>query len=245
MSTATQTATYRCPHCQQPVDVELGHENEMLVCPNENCKKPFKVEVPKAKPVGELILPPGTKEEEAAAAPAAAPAPVAQPAGEAKEAALAVVHLQLFRRYPLRVTAYVLVILGCVLAAVVFGAVHEQMFLTLLAAVVGGLTAYRLAAWWLRMRHTTLTVTNKRVILQSGVFTKKSIEQPLDEVADIHVKQNFVQRMFRVGDLELVNKKGDAHRILIMAVPSPKELACLMRDRKYPEPAPTQVQNAG
>src|SRR5262245_21551509 len=123
-----QLITYRCPHCQQPVDVELKPENELLVCPNPNCQKPFKIDVPKAEPVPELLLPPGANGH--AAKEVAAPAPVAKPPGEVPEETLRVIHLAMFRRYPFRCAGHFILLFGASFAALVFG-LRDYAFLAI------------------------------------------------------------------------------------------------------------------
>jgi hypothetical protein len=52
-----------------------------------------------------------------------------------------------------------------------------------------------------------------------------SLEPARTPLQDIQLSQNFLQRILDVGDLMLVSKKGDAQRIIVMAVPAPKEVA--------------------
>jgi len=206
----------------------------MLVCPNENCKKPFKVDVPRAKPVEELILPPGVEEEKA---PAVA-APVAQPAGEVPEETLATVRLTMFRRYPLRYTLYVVVVLASIVGAVYFWVPHMPI-VSLLCIVVGGLTAYRLVVWWLRIHNTRFIVTNKRCVLESGVFTRQFAEVQVNDIEDIQVTQTFLQRLLNVGDLCLKGKKGASQTAVILGAPAPREVALLIHDH-HPQEAGAQ-----
>src|SRR5262245_14685082 len=80
-----QTLTYRCPHCNGPVEVEAHAGKEVMVCPHENCGKPFQVEIPSAEPISATALPSGTAAVVAQPAPTEAaptdngkPAPVPQ-----------------------------------------------------------------------------------------------------------------------------------------------------------------------
>src|SRR5689334_23218018 len=106
-----QTVTYRCPHCQQAVDVDLRPENDLLVCTNEGCNKPFKVDIPTAEPLEGLIVPGAAEHQsdEVVAAPAVA-TPVATPVAispkEIPDEPVRTVHLSMARRYPFRCLAY-------------------------------------------------------------------------------------------------------------------------------------------
>src|SRR5262245_28729722 len=116
----TQTITYRCPHCQQPVDVDLRPENELLVCPNEGCGKPFKVDIPKAQPLEGIIMPNGTDHSVEEATPIATTpaAPVAVPPSEVPEEPVKTVRVAMVRRYPFRSMGYALLILTGIVAAI-------------------------------------------------------------------------------------------------------------------------------
>jgi len=219
-----QTLIYRCPHCNQPVDVDLHHENEILVCPNQGCQKPFKVEVPTAHPSTEMQLAQDTAEvQHAAAAPAAAPAP-APPPVDVPEAVVQTVRLAMLRRYPFRCLAYTILTLAALIGFIYF-MVENWFVMALLCLGLGGVVLFRFIAWYLHMSNTTFTITNKKCVLESGIFQKQYTELGLHDIQDIQVSQDFLQGILNVGDLVLVNKKGDAQRVIVMAVPSPKEVA--------------------
>src|SRR5262245_4014907 len=159
-----QTMTFRCPHCHQNVEAEVHPENEVLLCPNEACKKPFKIDVPTAEPVSELIVPP---EANGQVAPAATAKPVADTAPEIPEQVLWTLSLSMLRRYPFRCVLYLLVIGGTALGSVLY-ALSGWTFGAIVCLAVCVAVATRFCLWWLRMRNTTLSITNKRFILQRG-----------------------------------------------------------------------------
>jgi hypothetical protein len=237
---AVQTVTYRCPHCNQPVDVDLTSESELQVCPHANCGKPFKVEVPTAEAAPEAAAA-AAKPAPGAAAPAALPPEVARteapearphppasvPAADA-ENEVAVVHLAMFRRYPLRCLGYALVVLlGAV--AVVWGLVTDSWFLWVVGLVFGGLAAFRLLAWALRMNHTVLRVTSRRCVVETGVFKKQAAEIALTNVAEVNVLQRWPLNWLNVGDLLLKSKTPEVKHVLVMAVPDPNGVAAQIR----------------
>jgi uncharacterized membrane protein YdbT with pleckstrin-like domain len=220
-----QTVTYRCPHCNQMVDVDVHGDHELLVCPNPNCQKPFKVDVPTAQPASELILPSDLHETVPTS-----PTPLAAvPPAEVEEKALQSVRLEMFRRYPWRCLGYDLLIVVGLLGGLYY-LLAGWHFLALVLFVVAGIAAYRLGSWWLRMKHISLMITNKRCVLETGIFTRQVTEMPLDEIADIQVRQTFLQKWMNVGDLVLLSHKGEEHRMIVMAVPSPKEVAAHIRE---------------
>ena len=225
----TVQTTYSCPHCNHPVDVDPRQENETLVCPNEACRKPFKVEIPTAQPAPQLLLPESANQEASAPSPPAAP--LAHPASEVKEEPVQVVHLSMFRRYPFRCTVYILATIAA-LAGFLVLLIAGWRILALACLGAAGFVAFRFGSWWLRMKHTTLTITNLRSILESGVFTRQSAVLPLSEVEDVKVNQTFVQRLLHVGDLVLTDRKTAAPRMVVMAVPTPQGVAEVIRQEQ-------------
>src|SRR5262245_58431217 len=113
MSTTVHTLTFQCPYCKTTVEVNPLEKNEVLLCPNEACGKPFQISLPVAKPVqdanGEhggvpapVTIPPLSEGGDGPPKPAA---PVAAPAKDSEDV-IGLVRLDPFRRYPLRILGY-------------------------------------------------------------------------------------------------------------------------------------------
>jgi membrane protein YdbS with pleckstrin-like domain len=75
------------------------------------------------------------------------------------------------------------------------------------AALAGGLLAVILGlvlAWRLfRLRSYELIVTNHRVILQTGILAKSSMDTRLDKINNIEHRQSLWGRMLSYGDVEI------------------------------------------
>ena len=68
-----------------------------------------------------------------------------------------------------------------------------------------------LAAQWFIWTYITADVrivTNKRVILKEGFFNRKTQEIKLSAIEAIEFEQNFIERLFRVGCLEITGRGG-------------------------------------
>lgn len=237
--------TYRCPHCGTTVEVEPDAAGTMMNCPAADCGKPFRVEVPAAEVVARpstLILPPGVERptpsnhaqpsEEPPQAVPMLPAAVAQ-AKEAVAAAQAAqypttpetpgttIHLSMLRRYPFRCLGYAL-LAAVGVALLLDGELSHGHWVTGLGAIVLLATGVRFLVWWVRMRATTLTLTNKRGTLATGVFSTDTREFEFANICDFHIHQNLLMRWLNVGDLAIVANNGQ--RFLIMAVPDPANI---------------------
>ena len=246
--TRSQTLTYRCPHCGTLVSVETRAVGSLLRCPSPACGKPFRAEVPVAKPVTQATAapcPPATPtsapsyQTPVAQTPAvqtptaqtpAAPTNVAPttPPSTDNEVELQTVHLSMFRRYPWRCLGYWLLVAAGI-AGMIWMLFDSRQSLALASAAVAAFGALRLFAWWLRMSRTWLTLTNKRATLTTGLFSQQTTEFELSQLADIHVHQTPLMRWLDVGDIAIVSTNPQQPQIVIMAVPHPGEVAELLQ----------------
>ena len=62
---------------------------------------------------------------------------------------------------------------------------------------------------WIKWSSTTYTVTTKRVITRTGVFTRTGHDLPLTRISDIQIEKNFDDRFFGCGTLALQTSADD------------------------------------
>jgi hypothetical protein len=215
-----QPLTYRCPHCGKALEVDPSIGDELLICPSEKCGKPFKAEVPIANPSPPLIVPKPDGQLTAAEAPAATSASELP----RKEEEIARIPLSMFRRYPFRLLAYLL-LTGAGVALLVYGIATDRLVLQLAGVGAVAFTLYRLLAWWLRVKSTSVTLTNQRCLLQMGLFRKRAAEVQLEHVTDVQVRQSLFGRILNVGDVVLVSDEGEMKQVLLLGVPDPRSFA--------------------
>jgi uncharacterized membrane protein YdbT with pleckstrin-like domain/DNA-directed RNA polymerase subunit RPC12/RpoP len=222
-----QTLTYVCPHCGKPTEVEPTSGEQLLTCPNAECRKPFQVELPQAKPAPALIAPQELREQINGEGP---PPALAQPAPPA-ESELVTVRPQMFRRHPLQYTMLVgLALLG--LAGLIFALFNGWAWLALVGLAVGLYASVRFALWWQRSRTTTMTVTTRRTILRSGVLTNYTLEIPHEEVQDVQVQKSLCDRIFKVGDLIITGPEDKGKIIHLLGVPGAEDIASQIQARR-------------
>ncbi|MDU5762774.1 MAG: PH domain-containing protein [Schaalia odontolytica] len=62
---------------------------------------------------------------------------------------------------------------------------------------------------WIKWLSTTYTVTTKRVITRTGIFTRTGHDLPLSRISDIQIEKNFDDRFFGCGTLALQTSADD------------------------------------
>jgi uncharacterized membrane protein YdbT with pleckstrin-like domain len=71
---------------------------------------------------------------------------------------------------------------------------------------------------WLVVRCTELTLTNQRLKVRSGVFSRKTNELELYRVKDTTLDEPFILRLVSLGNIEIVSSDRTHPRFLIPAV---------------------------
>ena len=63
----------------------------------------------------------------------------------------------------------------------------------------------------LKNRSKKFHITNQRLYIEKGILTKTSADVPLNKINDITFSQNFIERIFNVGNLQILtgNDKGN------------------------------------
>ena len=68
-----------------------------------------------------------------------------------------------------------------------------------------------LLAWvWIQMRTVEMAITNKRLIIKSGLVSRQTIELNLGKVESLQVEQTVMGRLLDYGSIQ-VNGTGTAH----------------------------------
>jgi uncharacterized membrane protein YdbT with pleckstrin-like domain len=109
-------------------------------------------------------------------------------------------------------------------------------YATFLALLVGGVVVIRLLilAWHLVvLKSHHYRVTNQRVVIESGVFSKHIEEIDIRTVADLEFRQSFFERVLGVGDITLISSDRSAGRTRLRGLSRPRELRELIREAAY------------
>jgi membrane protein YdbS with pleckstrin-like domain len=95
------------------------------------------------------------------------------------------------------------------LAALARGQGWQQWGWPAIAAVAAVLVAWLAAAPVVRWRTTHLVVTTRRMLVREGVRAPRSLEIPLDRIADVHTRYGRLGRLVGCGALAVRGVDGE------------------------------------
>jgi uncharacterized membrane protein YdbT with pleckstrin-like domain len=113
-----------------------------------------------------------------------------------------------------------LVVAVLVLTVAVSLPAEVRLLVTLAGLAVAGLW---MIVGWVRWSSTSLTVTDHRVVLESGILSRESKVVPLDRIQDVSTRQSLAGRLFGYGTVE-IDAAGPTGSELLDHVPDPHRL---------------------
>jgi uncharacterized membrane protein YdbT with pleckstrin-like domain len=87
-----------------------------------------------------------------------------------------------------------------------------------------GSSLWSLVAWWLRVLSTTLSVTNQRSILRTGLLSKYTTEVFHRDIRNVQLRQSLFQRLFDVGYIGISSAGQAGVELEVYGIPGPYEL---------------------
>jgi uncharacterized membrane protein YdbT with pleckstrin-like domain len=116
-----------------------------------------------------------------------------------------------------------LVLLLAVAGLIAVAALGANDIVLLIVGVVVLAALVRLVARYVVWTTSEFVVTTDRLILRSGIVSKRGIEIPLERVNTIFFNQRLRERLLRYGDL-VVESGGERGRQVISDVPHPERV---------------------
>lgn len=134
------------------------------------------------------------------------------------------VHPKMFRDEPgsfLLFSFLVVAGIGVAGYALINEADSQLLYGGLAAAAVAGVV---LLVWWLRVTCKTLTITNKKTRVRTGVLAKNINEVAHDHVRNVKIAKGLQQRLFGVGTLKISSSGQSGIEISIKGIPEPEKV---------------------
>ena len=100
-------------------------------------------------------------------------------------------------------------------------------------ALIVALQVIALIVAWVRLRSTTYTVSNQRVLIEQGVFSKTVDEIDLRYVDDSQFFQSFVERMLGIGNVTLISSDANTPRYVLRSIKDPRGVREIVRAQAY------------
>jgi uncharacterized membrane protein YdbT with pleckstrin-like domain len=75
-------------------------------------------------------------------------------------------------------------------------------------------------------------VSNQRITVSKGIFSKKTYEIDINDIRSINVSQSFMQRLLKIGDLEFTTAAGPLKEAMMMNIKEPESLKEEIRRHK-------------
>jgi len=125
-----------------------------------------------------------------------------------------------FRTRPLSTLALIVVSLAGIAGAGIFGSTGA-LPLAALAGACGLAAILTLGVWAIASWSSRLEVTNKRVVFTKGLLSKTTVEMLHRTIQDIEIKQSVLDRLLRVGTINIANASEDDDAIVLRDVPDP------------------------
>jgi len=97
-------------------------------------------------------------------------------------------------------------------------------FLLCVLLCVAGVGLVILLVWWLRCRSTTLTLTDRRSTLATGLLGRNVREVWHVDVCDFVLRQTFAQRLAGVGDVGISTAAESGFEIMAAGLPHPQQV---------------------
>jgi uncharacterized membrane protein YdbT with pleckstrin-like domain len=95
--------------------------------------------------------------------------------------------------------------------------------LCVIAILVFGAGLVILLIWRIIARSEVLTITDKELRFEKGIFNKTRSEIALGSIRSVRVDQTLWQRLFGVGDV-FIFSAGDRPEIVIQGMPEPAKI---------------------
>lgn len=144
--------------------------------------------------------------------------------GSGPERELRVVRPAMCRAHPFRFLLILILVLGG-MAGAIWGwrASHPVAAYGALVPLLAG-TGW-LVGWWIfATLWIKVTITNKRTVRHEGIIRRHSTEVLHDHVRSVDIRQNFLQRIFKVGYIGIDSAGQDGIEIEIRDIPGPYEI---------------------
>jgi len=91
----------------------------------------------------------------------------------------------------------------------------------------------RLGISLMRIRSTLYTISNQRILIETGLLSKSVSEIDLRTIDDTQFFQSFTARILGIGNVTLVSTDKESPMLVLHNIPDPRSLRELIRSNAY------------
>ena len=110
------------------------------------------------------------------------------------------------------------------------GMIRFGWFATAILVVIQSIA---LLVAWIRLRSTMYRVTNQRVLVEQGIFSKTVDEIDLRYVDDSTFTQSLVERILGIGSVTLISSDKSSPRYVLRSIRDPRGVREMIRAEAY------------
>jgi hypothetical protein len=113
---------------------------------------------------------------------------------------------------------------------------HDDSIIFVLWLAIGVLILARISVllWRLLVLKTNrYRVSNQRIVVETGVFSKHIEEVDMRLVEDFKLEQSLIERILKIGDIVVVSSDRTAAALTLRGLPEPRALRELIRSSAY------------
>jgi uncharacterized membrane protein YdbT with pleckstrin-like domain len=113
---------------------------------------------------------------------------------------------------------------------------HEETARTVIIVAVVLAVGARLARLGWRtivLRSQRYGISNQRIMMESGVFSKTLVEIDVRTIDDITFHQTLVERLLGIGQIAILSSEPSNPRVRLVGVPDPRAVRELVRNSAY------------
>jgi uncharacterized membrane protein YdbT with pleckstrin-like domain len=110
------------------------------------------------------------------------------------------------------------------------GLIHVGWYIAVFLAALQ-LIAFVIA--WIRLRSTQYTVTNQRVLIEQGIFSKEVDEIDLRYLDDSLFTQTLLDRILGIGSVTLLSSDKTSPRYVLRSINDPRGVRETIRAEAY------------
>jgi uncharacterized membrane protein YdbT with pleckstrin-like domain len=148
-----------------------------------------------------------------------------------------VIHPVVLRRHFLATAVCAVLLIAAVVAVVMGLAGSAWMAIPAIGLLIGGgvmalISGFFLAKWFIASRMQSLTLTSERLIYRYGIIHRGTSEMRYEDIRNMKLNQNIVERLLGFGDMALSSAGQDDMEIVINDIPRPQQVADYIRQRQ-------------